>query len=266
MSLTPARGIIAVLAVTAVGLTVYGNRYSPDSDGPAGLSGNPNSVAQSSATPRLPYELINELKAKADEHRAEGKVTRLVSTLTTLSERHSYAPAELELARIFRHGKGNVEEDWQQAKQWYERAIENRSSTAALELGDLLIAEGQQGEAVANAYEKAMTSGVLTGEEYARLAHIKFTGLHGVEADIEVARNLLLSASQRGHTPSMAKLGGFLVLVEDARAEGYGWLLLAERRGHSDARRLLDKHADKLTPEQKELAPKLADAFAEAVK
>ncbi|KAI8365243.1 uncharacterized protein BYT42DRAFT_589295 [Radiomyces spectabilis] len=108
------------------------------------------------------------------------------------------------IGQCYEQGQG-VELDCEEAKQWYQRAVDKGQSLDAIfYLGQLHYQEGNV-EAAFECFEKAAASGLP--EALYRVGVFHWQGLANLEPNLVVANKYLSRASERGHARATYELG-----------------------------------------------------------
>lgn len=178
--------------------------------------------------------------------------------------------AALRYGLALAEGAG-VKKDLPASHRWLVQAQENGVPEAALALGDIAVRMPMQRDKAANDkalkvaiawYELAANGGVPSAQF--KLANAYLGGV-GVPRDPAQAQLWYNRAAQQGLTEAQQALGVMLLSGAGGGgadpAEGYKWLLLAERSGRPDASAARDKLADKVSDRDRKRAEALAQAF-----
>jgi len=164
--------------------------------------------------------------------RAASKAINYVERFRTLKPKaeQGNAPAQFELARLYRTGQG-VARNVQTALHWYRRAAKQASIRAQYELGQIYDkGDGVRPDPVRAMrwYQLAFRQGRLTDAAFA-MGMMYYRG-HGVLKDVSEAIAWFRRAAKRGHACAQFLMGGVYqegFAVERDKVEAYKWYTVA---------------------------------------
>lgn len=180
---------------------------------------------------------------------------------------HPYAALRYGIA--LQDGNG-VRKDLTAAQNWLLQAQRAGVPEASLALGDMLVRTPANKDKAANQklvalaigwYESAAEAGVASAQF--KLANAYFAGA-GVTRDAPKALVWYERAARQGlpeaqHTAGIMLMGG--VAGPPDPVEGYKWLILAEKGGHTDTKAVREKAREKMAATDIRRAEALAQAF-----
>lgn len=215
-----------------------------------------------------PYGAYAMARAIELSPQANARAAEVAEAYRTAAEQ-GHLPAALRYGVLLIEGRG-VRRDLVESQRYLRHAADNGYPEAAMALGDLsaLIAMESRGDAARKAAVSAVAWYTAAANAGLALAQFKvgnayFSGA-GVERDLVKAEQWYTRAAYQGladaqYVLGVWKIGG--VAGPKQPADGYMWLLVAERHGNTNAGKVRQRAAEAMTPEGMRQAEAAATAF-----
>lgn len=180
-------------------------------------------IVMSVKTPLVLAEVLPQVSSSANQEQAKALYQQAIAymkdaknidsnyqkiiDLLTQSSDLGYAPAQVDLGKIYYFGLGGKKDDVA-ALTWFKKAAEQGDAKGQYQLGQMYT-EGKAGlkeseKEASTWYEKSANQGYAPAQYY--LAILYLTGIDGIDKDPDKAIDLLIKASAQGDREAMQLL------------------------------------------------------------